>query len=49
MHGQESRANGTIEPFWTMLDLSPSGRPDFREQQEYNCCTNETAKALGGV
>lgn len=36
--GQDSRAVGTIEPFWNMLDLGPRGRPDFHEQLEYDCC-----------
>lgn len=36
--GQHHRAAGTIEPFWTMFDLAPGGRPDFDEQMQYDCC-----------
>jgi predicted dithiol-disulfide oxidoreductase (DUF899 family) len=36
--GQDHRAAGTIEPFWTMFDLTPGGRPDFQEQLDYPCC-----------
>jgi predicted dithiol-disulfide oxidoreductase (DUF899 family) len=36
--GQDPRAQGTIEPFWNMLDLMPGGRPDFLEQMQYDCC-----------
>jgi predicted dithiol-disulfide oxidoreductase (DUF899 family) len=36
--GQDPRAAGTIEPFWNMFDLTPSGRPDFNEQLQYDCC-----------
>jgi predicted dithiol-disulfide oxidoreductase (DUF899 family) len=37
--GQDHRASGTFEPFWTMLDLTPGGRGDFQEQLQYSCCS----------
>jgi predicted dithiol-disulfide oxidoreductase (DUF899 family) len=36
--GQDHRTSGTVEPFWTLLDLTPHGRGDFHEQLEYHCC-----------
>lgn len=36
--GQDHRAVGTVEPFWTMLDMTPDGRGDFNEQLQYHCC-----------
>jgi predicted dithiol-disulfide oxidoreductase (DUF899 family) len=36
--GQDPRAQGTIEPFWNMLDLMPGGRGNFEEQLQYHCC-----------
>ena len=33
--GQDPRHNGTLEPLWTLFDLTPDGRPDFTEQIEY--------------
>lgn len=36
--GQDPRAQGTLEPFWNMLDLTPEGRPNFDEQMQYECC-----------
>ena len=34
--GQDPRHNGTLEPFWNMLDLTPEGRPaDWDEQLAY--------------
>ena len=36
--GQDPRHAGTIEPLWTLMDLTPDGRPDFDEQVEYGCC-----------
>jgi predicted dithiol-disulfide oxidoreductase (DUF899 family) len=36
--GQDPRAQGTIEPFWNMLDLTPGGRGNFEEQLQYRCC-----------
>jgi predicted dithiol-disulfide oxidoreductase (DUF899 family) len=35
--GQDPRHLGTIEPLWTMLDLTPEGRaPEWDEQLEYD-------------
>jgi predicted dithiol-disulfide oxidoreductase (DUF899 family) len=39
--GQDSRHVGTVEPFWTLLDLTRGGRPDTDEQFEYECCRRE--------
>lgn len=36
--GQDPRAQGTIEPFWNMLDLMPWGRGSFDEQLQYPSC-----------
>ena len=33
--------SGTVEPMWTLLDLTPGGRPDANEQIEYECCRTE--------
>ena len=33
--GQDPRHVGTVEPMWTLLDLTPGGRPDTYEQIEY--------------
>jgi predicted dithiol-disulfide oxidoreductase (DUF899 family) len=35
--GQDPRHVGTLEPLWNLLDLTPSGRPDWDEQLDY-CC-----------
>ena len=34
--GQDSRQNGTVDLMWNMMDLTPEGRPDFREQFDYH-------------
>jgi predicted dithiol-disulfide oxidoreductase (DUF899 family) len=39
--GQDPRHVGTVEPMWTLLDLTPGGRPDTNEQIEYECCQTE--------
>jgi predicted dithiol-disulfide oxidoreductase (DUF899 family) len=39
--GQDPRHVGTVEPMWTLLDLTPGGRPDANEQIEYECCRTE--------
>ena len=39
--GQDPRHVGTVEPMWTLLDLTPEGRPDAEEQIEYECCQGE--------
>jgi predicted dithiol-disulfide oxidoreductase (DUF899 family) len=32
---QDPRHVGTVEPMWTLFDLTPGGRPDANEQIEY--------------
>jgi predicted dithiol-disulfide oxidoreductase (DUF899 family) len=36
--GQDMRHMGTVEPLWTLFDLTPRGRPNADEQFEYDCC-----------
>lgn len=36
--GQDMRHLGTVEPLWTLFDLTPNGRPAADEQLEYDCC-----------
>src|SRR5262245_47235131 len=36
--GQDMRHLGTVEPLWTLFDLTPGGRPNADEQIEYECC-----------
>lgn len=36
--GQDMRHMGTVEPLWTLFDLTPGGRPQADEQIEYDCC-----------
>jgi len=36
--GQDPRHLGTVEPLWTLFDLTPNGRPAADEQIEYACC-----------
>jgi predicted dithiol-disulfide oxidoreductase (DUF899 family) len=36
--GQDPRHLGTVEPLWTLFDLTPGGRPCADEQIEYPCC-----------
>jgi len=36
--GQHPRHLGTVEPLWTLFDLTPGGRPNADEQIEYSCC-----------
>jgi len=36
--GQDPRHLGTVEPLWTLFDLTPGGRPRADEQLEYTCC-----------
>ena len=43
--GQDHRAQGTIEPFWNMFDLTPGGRPDFSEQLQYAACCGPSVAA----
>ncbi|MEI2298513.1 DUF899 family protein [Ensifer sp. MJa1] len=35
--GQDPRHVGTVEPMWTLLDLTPGGRPDTYEQLDSEC------------
>lgn len=35
---QDPRHMGTVEPLWTLFDLTPGGRPNEPEQIEYSCC-----------
>ena len=34
--GQDWRHVGTLEPLWNIFDLTPTGRPDWDEQLEYD-------------
>ena len=36
--GQDPRHAGTVEPMWTLLDLTVSGRPERDERFDYDCC-----------
>jgi predicted dithiol-disulfide oxidoreductase (DUF899 family) len=36
--GQDMRHLGTVEPLWTLFDLTPGGRPQADEQIDYGCC-----------
>ena len=36
--GQDPRHMGTVEPLWTLFDLTPGGRPNADEQLQYDCC-----------
>jgi predicted dithiol-disulfide oxidoreductase (DUF899 family) len=36
--GQDMRHLGTVEPLWTLFDLTPGGRPQADEQIDYDCC-----------
>jgi len=38
--GQDMRHLGTVEPLWTLFDLTPRGRPNADEQLDYGCCRN---------
>ena len=40
--GQDMRHLGTVEPLWTLFDLTPGGRPSADEQIEYDCCRSGT-------
>lgn len=40
--GQDMRHLGTVEPLWTLFDLTPGGRPAADEQIEYPCCGQPT-------
>jgi predicted dithiol-disulfide oxidoreductase (DUF899 family) len=36
--GQDMRHLGTVEPLWTLFDLTPGGRPTTDERLEYDRC-----------
>jgi predicted dithiol-disulfide oxidoreductase (DUF899 family) len=36
--GQDPRHLGTVEPVWTLFDLTPAGRPGAEEQMQYEPC-----------
>lgn len=36
--GQDMRHLGTVEPLWTLFDLTPGGRPASDERLDYPCC-----------
>jgi predicted dithiol-disulfide oxidoreductase (DUF899 family) len=36
--GQDMRHLGTVEPLWTLFDLTPGGRPTTDERLEYDSC-----------
>lgn len=38
--GQDPRHLGTVEPLWTLFDLTPGGRPAADEQMDYQCCAS---------
>jgi predicted dithiol-disulfide oxidoreductase (DUF899 family) len=40
--GQDMRHMGTVEPLWTLFDLTPNGRPNRLELFEYECCGPST-------
>jgi predicted dithiol-disulfide oxidoreductase (DUF899 family) len=43
--GQDPRHVGTVEPMWTLLDLTPEGRPDTCEQIEQDYYRSEAPAA----
>ena len=47
--GQDPRHLGTVEPIWTLFDLTPGGRPDADEQIEYECCPPEPPRSTPQV
>jgi predicted dithiol-disulfide oxidoreductase (DUF899 family) len=42
--GQDPRHLGTVEPLWTLFDLTPGGRPRADEQIDYDCCAGGGAE-----
>jgi predicted dithiol-disulfide oxidoreductase (DUF899 family) len=42
--GQDPRHLGTVEPIWTLFDLTPGGRPSADEQIEYPCCDGDDGR-----
>ncbi|MFB9269663.1 DUF899 family protein [Bradyrhizobium erythrophlei] len=45
--GQDPRHLGTVEPFWTLFDLTPAGRPSADEQIEYPCHCDDRGREGG--
>jgi predicted dithiol-disulfide oxidoreductase (DUF899 family) len=43
--GQDMRHMGTVEPLWTLFDLTPNGRPKADEQLQYPCCCAASDRA----
>lgn len=44
--GQDPRHLGTVEPVWTLFDLTPGGRPSTDERFDYGCCEAQEAPPL---
>jgi predicted dithiol-disulfide oxidoreductase (DUF899 family) len=42
--GQDMRHMGTVEPLWTLFDLTPGGRPKADERIEYGCCDSSATR-----
>jgi predicted dithiol-disulfide oxidoreductase (DUF899 family) len=42
--GQDMRHLGTVEPLWTLFDLTPAGRPAADEQLDYGCCASHRSR-----
>ena len=40
--GQDPRHCGTVEPMWTLLDLTPGGRPDSDGHVQLSLFADET-------
>lgn len=45
--GQDMRHLGTVEPLWTLFDLTPPGRPNADEQIQYDCCHSQRGRLAG--
>ncbi len=45
--GQDPRHLGTVEPLWTLFDLTPAGRPSADEQIEYPCHCGDRERGGG--
>lgn len=45
--GQDMRHLGTVEPLWTLFDLTPAGRPNADEQIQYDCCHSQRGRLAG--
>lgn len=44
--GQDMRHLGTVEPLWTLFDLTPDGRPNADERFDYACCRPTAGPSL---